>query len=74
MPNIIIIFVQILCLHLKRFRWDTCSRTKVHTHIKFPLTSLDMSHYLDNEMKQTMTREATYLFDLVAVLVHDGEG
>jgi len=33
-----------------------------------------MSVYLDNDMKQTMTRESTYLFDLVCVMVHDGEG
>ena len=66
--------VQIFCLHLKRFRWKETYRTKVHTHIKFPMTSLDMSQYLDNEMKSVLVDERTYMFDLVAVVVHDGEG
>lgn len=33
-----------------------------------------MSLYLDSEVKKTMTNESTYLFDLVSVMVHDGEG
>ncbi|VVC24767.1 Hypothetical protein CINCED_3A007267 [Cinara cedri] len=65
---------NVLCLHLKRFRWDSTYRTKVHTHIKFPMHSLDMSQYLDSDMKNNLTKEASYLFDLVAVVVHDGEG
>jgi ubiquitin carboxyl-terminal hydrolase 3 len=69
-----IIFIQVFCLHLKRFRWEETYRTKVHTHIKFPMESLDMSQYLDNEMKKVLVNEVTYLFDLVAVVVHDGEG
>jgi len=38
------------------------------------MESLDMSQYLDNEMKKVLVNEVTYLFDLVAVVVHDGEG
>ncbi|XP_026819177.1 ubiquitin carboxyl-terminal hydrolase 3-like [Rhopalosiphum maidis] len=65
---------NVFCLHLKRFRWEETYRTKVHTHIKFPMESLDMSQYLDNEMKKVLVNESSYLFDLVAVVVHDGEG
>lgn len=38
--------------------------------------SLDMSLYLDNNMKNIIQqeKEAAYMFDLVAVVVHDGEG
>lgn len=69
-----IIFVQILCLHLKRFRWDKTCRTKVHTYIKFPMQSLDMSPYFDDEMKTQFVGKDTNMFDLIAVVVHDGEG
>jgi ubiquitin carboxyl-terminal hydrolase 3 len=64
----------VLCLHLKRFRWDTNYRTKVHTHIKFPMNSLDMSQYLDDDKKETLNKDSSYMFDLISVIVHDGEG
>lgn len=38
------------------------------------MTSLDMSPYLDNETKNTLTKESSYMFDLISVIVHDGEG
>lgn len=65
---------NVLCLHLKRFRWDTNYRTKVHTHIKFPMNSLDMSQYLDDDKKETLNKDSSYMFDLISVIVHDGEG
>lgn len=68
------IFVQILCIHLKRFRWNATSRTKVHTHIKFPMEFLDMSPYFDDTMRKELGGADTYMFDLMAVVVHDGEG
>lgn len=67
-------FAQVLCLHLKRFRWDKSHRSKIHTYIKFPMSSLDMSHYLAEETKGVLIKECSYLYDLVAVVVHDGEG
>lgn len=70
--NLNINFVQILCLHLKRFRFQDTQRIKVHTHIKFPLISLDMSHYLSNDVH--LLKEEEYLFDLMAVVVHEGNG
>lgn len=65
-----------MSIHLKRFRWEEskASRGKIHTHITFPMKSLDMSKYFDNEMKKLLVDELTYMFDLVAVVVHDGEG
>lgn len=65
---------NILCLHLKRFRWEETHRSKVHTHIKFPMASLDMSVYFDKEMRNELKDKDTYMFDLIAVVVHDGEG
>lgn len=65
---------NILCLHLKRFRWDKTCRTKVHTFIQFPMQSLDLSPYFDDEMKTQFVGKDTNMFDLIAVVVHDGEG
>ncbi|KAL5233161.1 hypothetical protein ACI65C_000571 [Semiaphis heraclei] len=65
---------NILCIHLKRFRWNATSRTKVHTHIKFPMEFLDMSPYFDDTMRKELGGADTYMFDLMAVVVHDGEG
>jgi len=38
------------------------------------MSSLDMSHYLAEETKGVLIKECSYLYDLVAVVVHDGEG
>lgn len=37
---------NVLCIHLKRFRWTNACRTKVDTMIEFPVSSLDMSVYI----------------------------
>uniref|UniRef100_A0A8D8U1Y6 Ubiquitin carboxyl-terminal hydrolase n=1 Tax=Cacopsylla melanoneura TaxID=428564 RepID=A0A8D8U1Y6_9HEMI len=37
---------NVLCIHLKRFRWTNACRTKVDTMIEFPVSSLDMSSYI----------------------------
>jgi len=38
------------------------------------MASLDMSEYLAEETKSVLVKECSYLYDLVAVVVHDGEG
>jgi len=38
------------------------------------MASLDMSIYFDDEMRNELVDENTYMFDLIAVVVHDGEG
>ena len=42
--------MQVLCLHLKRFRWNLYFRVKVDTYVEFPLNGLNMSHYVLNNL------------------------
>ena len=39
-------YFQVLCLHVKRFKWVTSFRQKLETYIEFPLTNLDMNKYI----------------------------
>jgi len=41
---------QVLCLHLKRFRWNLYFRVKVDTYVEFPLNGLNMNHYVLNNL------------------------
>ena len=66
---------QVLCLHLKRFRWSSFSRTKLDTHVEFPLSGLDMTNYLLSNLHETRCSNAgSCLYDLAAVIVHHGSG
>lgn len=70
---------NVLCLHIKRFRWSYCSRTKLDTYISFPVNSLDMSQFLLSSVcDQRETRQGnpagSNLYDLAAVIVHHGSG
>ncbi|KAG7300332.1 hypothetical protein JYU34_015922 [Plutella xylostella] len=60
---------NVLCLHLKRFRWHNYFRTKVDTSISFPLSALDMSQFVP-----ASGRGERALYDLAAVIVHHGSG
>ncbi|XP_045500979.1 ubiquitin carboxyl-terminal hydrolase 3-like isoform X1 [Colias croceus] len=66
---------NVLCLHLKRFRWNNYFRTKVDTTITFPLRALDMSRFvLANVPDTRRSGLGNYLYDLAAVIVHHGSG
>ncbi|KAJ2949473.1 hypothetical protein O0L34_g15394 [Tuta absoluta] len=66
---------NVLCLHLKRFRWHNNYRNKVDTSISFPLEALDMSGFVPGDVRDTRrARKASSLYDLAAVIVHHGTG
>ncbi|XP_063894855.1 ubiquitin carboxyl-terminal hydrolase 3 isoform X2 [Helicoverpa armigera] len=66
---------NVLCLHLKRFRWHNYFRTKVDTSISFPLRSLDMSRFVLSNVPDTRrSGQGNNLYDLAAVIVHHGSG
>ena len=57
---------EVLCVHLKRFRFDAYFSTKISRHISFPLTDLDMSDYLRGK------RAHKERYSLDAVITHIG--
>ncbi|KAL8610749.1 hypothetical protein ACOMHN_016732 [Nucella lapillus] len=67
---------NVLCLHLKRFRWGTYCRVKVETFVDFPLSGLDMNCYVLDTLHETRGSGAagSNLYDLAAVIVHHGSG
>ncbi|XP_074651143.1 ubiquitin carboxyl-terminal hydrolase 3-like [Tubulanus polymorphus] len=66
---------NVLCLHLKRFRWSTYFRVKVETYVHFPVRGLDMSRYvLDNLHETRNSFLGSNEYDLAAVIVHHGSG
>ncbi|XP_075979550.1 ubiquitin carboxyl-terminal hydrolase 3-like [Anticarsia gemmatalis] len=66
---------NVLCLHLKRFRWHNYFRTKVDTSISFPLRALDMSRFVLSNVPDTRrSGRGNNLYDLAAVIVHHGSG
>ncbi len=61
---------RILCLHLKRFRWQPPLPPKVNTNVTFP-AELDMMPYVDQSVRDTMTTSTQYR--LFAVVNHHGK-
>ncbi|KAG0207869.1 Ubiquitin carboxyl-terminal hydrolase 33 [Mortierella sp. GBA30] len=59
---------ETLCIHLKRFRYDTYS-SKINTYVQFPLEDLDMTPFFKStdaaELKNTK-------YDLYAMVRHRG--
>jgi len=66
---------NVLCLHLKRFRWTNFFRTKLDNYIEFPVNGLDMSQYVLSNMHETRGSACgSTFYDLAAVIVHHGNG
>lgn len=66
---------NVLCLHLKRFRWNNCFRIKIDNYVKFPIHGLDMSKFILTNMHETRgSCSGNNLYDLAAVIVHHGTG
>ncbi|XP_071039593.1 ubiquitin carboxyl-terminal hydrolase 3 isoform X2 [Parasteatoda tepidariorum] len=66
---------NVLCLHLKRFRWNNFFRTKIDNYINFPIQGLDMNKFiLVNRHETRGTSSGSTLYDLAAVIVHHGTG
>ncbi|CAK9800977.1 Ubiquitin carboxyl-terminal hydrolase 3 [Anthophora plagiata] len=66
---------NVLCLHIKRFRWCNSYRSKVDTQVDFPMKSLDMSAFTVRGMSGTkLGASNSHLYDLAAVIVHHGSG
>jgi len=56
---------EVLCIHLKRFRFDSYFSTKISRHIAFPLNDLDMSAYLKEV-------SGSHHYTLNAIITHYG--
>lgn len=66
---------NVLCLHLKRFRWSNYFRIKIDNYVEFPLKGLDMSKFVLANMHETRGNcSGSHLYDLAAVIVHHGSG
>lgn len=66
---------DVLCLHLKRFRYNNYLRTKIDDYIQFPIQDLDMKRYVmanKHETRGSSSGPTTY--DLVAFIEHHGSG
>lgn len=66
---------DVLCLHLKRFRYNNFLRTKIDEFIQFPTQGLDMKRYVmanKHETRGSSCGPTTY--DLVAFIEHHGSG
>ncbi|XP_058447332.1 ubiquitin carboxyl-terminal hydrolase 3-like [Malaya genurostris] len=66
---------NVLCLHIKRFRWNNFYRTKIDLRISFPIKALDMSQFVLNNGPETRrSNSSCNVYDLAAVIVHHGNG
>ncbi len=61
---------QVLCLHLKRFRWTEMDKGKVEMPVQFPLRDLDVTRFVHPAHLEPPDRRLTY--DLVGIITHHG--
>ena len=71
--------LQVLCIHLKRFRFTSCVRMKLSLPIGFPLSGLDMGQFTVAGGRRGGGGgggggETNSVYDLAAVVVHHGSG
>lgn len=59
--------LQILCIHLKRFRHELMFSIKISTHVSFPLEGLDLQPFLAKDSSCQTTN-----YDLLSVICHHG--
>lgn len=64
---LVFFLVQILCIHLKRFRHEVMYSFKISSHVSFPLEGLDMQPFLAKESPSQVTT-----YDLLSVICHHG--
>eukprot|EP01121_Diplochlamys_sp_Union-15-3_P022501 TRINITY_DN9604_c0_g1_i1.p1 TRINITY_DN9604_c0_g1~~TRINITY_DN9604_c0_g1_i1.p1 ORF type:complete len:781 (-),score=104.18 TRINITY_DN9604_c0_g1_i1:57-2399(-) len=58
---------EVLCIHIKRFRYDSFFGSKISDHVAFPLEGLDIRPYCSESSSPDNT-----LYDLCAVINHRG--
>ena len=66
---------DVLCIHLKRFRYNNFLRTKIDDYVQFPTRDLDMKRFVianKHETRGSSSGPTTY--DLVAFIEHHGSG
>jgi ubiquitin C-terminal hydrolase len=61
-------YSQVLCIHLKRFRYDSFFSSKIGIQVNFPLEDLDMSPYCTAD---TPNLKPTH-YHLFALISHRG--
>lgn len=59
---------ETLCIHLKRFRYDSYS-SKINTYVQFPMEDLDMTPFLKSTDHQELSNSK---YDLYAMVRHRG--
>lgn len=59
--------MQILCIHLKRFRHEVMYSFKISSHVSFPLEGLNMQPFLAKDSPSQVTT-----YDLLSVICHHG--